>query len=74
MFILILTYVGSIYSADGMNIRGYLVQALDPSDARIGQFGISQFGIQTGQQKHLACSSVSAAIPDEVSTVLEHSA
>ncbi len=68
MFILILTYVGSISSAPGMNIRGYLVQALDPSDARIGQFGI-----QTGQQKHLACSSISAAIPDEVSAVLEHS-
>ena len=69
MFILILTYVGSISSAPGMNIRGYLVQALDPSGARIGQFGT-----QTGQQKHLACSSVSAAIPDEVSTVLKHTA
>ncbi len=52
-----------------MNIRGFLVQALDPSGARIGQFGT-----QTGQQKHLACSSVSAAIPDEVSAAVEHKA
>ncbi len=68
MFILILTYVGSITFAPGMNIRGYLVQAVDPSGARIGQFGT-----QNGHQKHLKCSSITA-IPDEVSTVLEHTA
>ena len=54
-------YPDTIGSTSGEAVRGFLLQAWDPSDARIGTFTPG-----SGQQ-NLNCSSISIAIADAVS-------
>jgi len=52
-------FLGTI-TVDGNPLRGFLVQAWDPSGTRIGVF------MEGAGQKFMACSSTYPSIPDSV--------
>lgn len=51
---------GTINAKAGFSILGFLIQAWDPSDIRIGQF------ISGPESKVIDCSRINSSIPSEV--------